>query len=56
MQVSEGYFDALGVKMRQGRALRDTDGKQGSEGVVVNARFRVTVSSRRGPARANASA
>jgi len=37
--VSESYFDALGITMREGRALRDTDGKQGSEGVVINARF-----------------
>ena len=37
--VSDGYFDALGTSMRQGRALRDEDGKEGSEAVVVNARF-----------------
>jgi len=39
MQVSEGYFDVLGVTMRAGRPLRDVDGKKGSEGVVINARF-----------------
>ena len=39
MFVSDSYFDTLGVTMRQGRPLRDTDGKEGSEGVVVNARF-----------------
>jgi predicted permease len=39
MFVSDSYFDTLGVTMRQGRPLRDTDGKTGSEGVVVNARF-----------------
>ena len=39
MFVSDTYFDTLGVSMRQGRALRDSDGKPGSEGVVVNARF-----------------
>jgi predicted permease len=39
MKVSEGYFDVLGVTMREGRALGDTDGKKGSEGVVINARF-----------------
>jgi predicted permease len=39
MFVSDTYFDTLGVTMRQGRALRDSDGKPGSEGVVVNARF-----------------
>jgi predicted permease len=39
MFVSDGYFETLGATMRQGRALRDTDGKAGSEGVVVNARF-----------------
>ena len=39
MQVSEGYFDALGVVMRQGRVLRETDGSKGSEAVVINARF-----------------
>jgi putative ABC transport system permease protein len=37
--VSGGYFDALGVTMREGRALRDSDGNKGSEGVVINARF-----------------
>jgi putative ABC transport system permease protein len=37
--VSEGYFDTLGVTLPQGRGLRDADGKDGSEGVVVNARF-----------------
>ena len=37
--VSESYFDTLGLTMRQGRALRETDGKPGSEAVVVNARF-----------------
>jgi predicted permease len=39
MFVSDTYFDTLGVPVRQGRALRETDGKEGSEGVVVNARF-----------------
>ena len=39
MQVSEGYFDVLGVAMREGRPLREIDGKKGSEGVVINARF-----------------
>jgi putative ABC transport system permease protein len=39
MFVSEGYFDTLGVTMRQGRALSEPDGKAGSEAVVVNARF-----------------
>jgi len=39
MQVSEQYFDALGVTMREGRALREIDGKKGSEAVVINARF-----------------
>jgi putative ABC transport system permease protein len=39
MFVSDQYFDTLDVKMRQGRVLRDADGKTGSEGVVVNARF-----------------
>ena len=39
MFVSDTYFDTLGVTMRQGRALRETDGDPGSEGVVVNARF-----------------
>jgi putative ABC transport system permease protein len=39
MQVSESYFDALGVVMRQGRVLRETDGSKGSEAVVINARF-----------------
>jgi putative ABC transport system permease protein len=39
MLVSDEYFDTLDVRMRQGRVLRDTDGKTGSEGVVVNARF-----------------
>ncbi len=39
LQISERYFDALGVTMRQGRALNEADGRQGSEGVVVNARF-----------------
>jgi putative ABC transport system permease protein len=39
MFVSDTYFDTLGVTMRQGRALRETDGKHGSEGAVVNARF-----------------
>ena len=37
--VSDAYFDTLGVTMRQGRALRETDGKPGTEAVVVNARF-----------------
>jgi predicted permease len=37
--VSETYFDVLGVAMRQGRGLRQSDGVAGSEGVVVNARF-----------------
>jgi putative ABC transport system permease protein len=37
--VSDTYFDTLDVTMRQGRTLRETDGKPGSEGVVVNARF-----------------
>ncbi len=37
--VSDTYFDTLGVTMRQGRPLRDVDGKAGSEAVVVNARF-----------------
>ena len=39
MQVSEQYFDALGITMREGRALREIDGKKGSEAVVINARF-----------------
>jgi predicted permease len=39
MQVSEGYFDVLDVRMREGRVLRETDGSKGSEGVVINARF-----------------
>jgi putative ABC transport system permease protein len=39
MQVSEQYFDALGVTMREGRALREIDGRKGSEAVVINARF-----------------
>jgi predicted permease len=39
MFVSDGYFDTLGLPMRQGRALRENDGKEGAEGVVVNARF-----------------
>jgi putative ABC transport system permease protein len=37
--VSDGYFDTLGVTMRQGRPLRETDGKAGSETAVVNMRF-----------------
>jgi putative ABC transport system permease protein len=37
--VSDTYFDTLGVTMRQGRSVRDADGKAGSEAVVVNARF-----------------
>jgi putative ABC transport system permease protein len=37
--VSETYFDALGVTLRQGRPLRQSDGTAGSEGAVVNARF-----------------
>jgi putative ABC transport system permease protein len=39
MQVSEGYFETLGLTMRQGRALREIDGAKGSEGVVINARL-----------------
>jgi putative ABC transport system permease protein len=39
MFVSDSYFGTLGVSMRQGRPLRETDGNEGSEGVVVNARF-----------------
>jgi putative ABC transport system permease protein len=39
MFVSDSYFDTLGVTMGQGRPLRETDGNEGSEGVVVNARF-----------------
>jgi putative ABC transport system permease protein len=39
MFVSDSYFDTLSVTMRQGRPLRETDGNEGSEGVVVNARF-----------------
>lgn len=39
MYVSDGYFDTLGVTMRQGRALSDADGNAGSEAIVVNARF-----------------
>jgi putative ABC transport system permease protein len=39
MQVSEGYFDVLDVRMREGRVLRETDGNKGSESVVINARF-----------------
>lgn len=37
--VADTYFDTLGVTMRQGRPLRDADGKTGSEAVVVNTRF-----------------
>jgi predicted permease len=37
--VSATYFDTLGVPLRQGRPLRDVDGDEGSEAVVVNARF-----------------
>ncbi len=39
MLVSEAYFDALGVTMREGRPLRTGDGNKGSEGVVINARL-----------------
>jgi putative ABC transport system permease protein len=39
LYVSETYFDALGVTLRQGRPLRQSDGTPGSEGAVVNARF-----------------
>jgi putative ABC transport system permease protein len=39
MFVSDAYFDTLGLPMRQGRPLRENDGKEGAEGVVVNARF-----------------
>jgi len=39
LYVSDGYFDTLGVTMRQGRALSDADGNAGAEAIVVNARF-----------------
>lgn len=37
--VSEGYFDTLGVRVLQGRPLREPDGNRGSEAAVVNVRF-----------------
>ena len=37
--VSPSYFDVMSVSMRQGRGLRDTDGRPGEESVVVNERF-----------------
>jgi predicted permease len=39
MFVSDSYFDVLGVPMHAGRPLSESDGKEGSEGVVVNLRF-----------------
>jgi putative ABC transport system permease protein len=39
MQVSERYFDVLGLALSRGRALREIDGAKGSEGVVINARL-----------------
>ena len=39
MFVSESYFDVLGVAMRAGRPLSESDGKEGAEGAVVNLRF-----------------
>ncbi|HEX6973655.1 MAG TPA: ABC transporter permease [Vicinamibacterales bacterium] len=37
--VSANYFDTLGMPLREGRALRETDGEAGAEVIVVNARF-----------------
>ena len=37
--VSASYFDVMGVTMRQGRVLRESDGMAGSEAVVVSERF-----------------
>ena len=39
LTVSPTYFDVVGVSMRRGRALRESDGAPGSEVVVVNERF-----------------
>jgi predicted permease len=39
MFVSDSYFDTLGVTMRAGRPLSPSDGREGSEGAVVNQRF-----------------
>ena len=37
--ISSRYFDVVGVTMRRGRALTDTDGAPGAEVAVVNDRF-----------------
>jgi putative ABC transport system permease protein len=37
--VSPGYFDALSIRLRRGRLLREQDGTPGAQTVVVNERF-----------------
>ena len=37
--VGPRYFDALGVRLARGRALRDTDGNPGNEVAVINQRL-----------------
>jgi predicted permease len=37
--VSDGYFDAIGLRLRQGRAFNRDDGLAGHEAAVVNERF-----------------
>jgi putative ABC transport system permease protein len=34
--ISPGFFDVLGVKIRQGRGFNESDGRPGSESVVIN--------------------
>ena len=39
VQISDNYFEALGIVLRRGRAFQGRDGLPGSEAVIVNERF-----------------
>lgn len=41
LNVSDGYFETLGVQLLQGRVFTATDGVSGRESVIVNRRFGV---------------
>lgn len=49
VNVTTGYFDALGVSMVRGRAFRDTDGAAEDPVVIVNQRFADTYFSAQDP-------
>lgn len=40
--VTPGFFDTLGIRLRQGRSLRESDGAESSPVVVVNEMFATT--------------